>query len=196
MWKKAVMGVAVAAAALTMSACGGASQGSGSSSGTAVPQGKSIVVYYSASGHTKQAAETIAKETGSDLYAITPKVPYTEADLDYNNSSSRVSMEHKDSSIRPEYTGDAANWDDYRVVYLGYPIWWGEAPAIVYTFTEHHSFEGKTVIPFATSYSSPLGDSGENLFRAAKTGTWLPGECFTGGGKTDDVLGWIHSLKK
>ena len=159
-------------------------------------QGKSIVVYYSASGHTKQAAETIAKETGSDLFAITPKVPYTEADLDYNNSSSRVSMEHKDSSIRPEYTGDAANWDDYRVVYLGYPIWWGEAPAIVYTFTEHHSFEGKTVIPFATSYSSPLGDSGENLARAAKTGTWLPGECFTGGGKTDDVLGWIHSLKK
>ena len=102
MWKKAVMGMAVAAAALTMSACGGASQGSGSSSGTAVPQGKSIVVYYSASGHTKQAAETIAKETGSDLFAITPKVPYTEADLDYNNSSSRVSMEHKDSSIRPE----------------------------------------------------------------------------------------------
>ena len=96
----------------------------------------------------------------------------------------------------PEYTGDAANWDDYRVVYLGYPIWWGEAPAIVYTFTEHHSFEGKTVIPFATSYSSPLGDSGENLARAAKTGTWLPGECFTGGGKTDDVLRWIHSLKK
>lgn len=190
------MGMAVAAAALTMSACGGASQGSGSSSGTAVPQGKSIVVYYSASGHTKQAAETIAKETGSDLFAITPKVPYTEADLDYNNSSSRVSMEHKDSSIRPEYTGDAANWDDYRVVYLGYPIWWGEAPAIVYTFTEHHSFEGKTVIPFATSYSSPLGDSGENLARAAKTGTWLPGECFTGGGKTDDVLAWIHSLKK
>ena len=130
-----------------------------------------------------------------DTY-ITPKVPYTEADLDYNNSSSRVSMEHKDSSIRPEYTGDAANWDDYRVVYLGYPIWWGEAPAIVYTFTEHHSFEGKTVIPFATSYSSPLGDSGENLARAAKTGTWLPGECFTGGGKTDDVLRWIHSLKK
>lgn len=196
MWKKAVMGMAVAAAALTMSACGGASQGSGSSSGTAVPQGKSIVVYYSASGHTKQAAETIAKETGGDLFAITPKVPYTEADLDYNNSSSRVSMEHKDSSIRPEYTGDAANWDDYRVVYLGYPIWWGEAPDIVYTFTEHHSFEGKTVIPFATSYSSPLGDSGENLARAAKTGTWLPGECFTGGGKTDDVLAWINSLKK
>ena len=130
MWKKVVMGVAVAAAALTMSACGGASQGS-SSSGEAVPQGKSIVVYYSASGHTKQAAKTIAKETGSDLYAITPKVPYTEADLDYNNSSSRVSMEHKDSSIRPEYTGDAANWDDYRVVYLGYPIWWGGAPAFL-----------------------------------------------------------------
>ena len=150
----------------------------------------------SATGHTKQAAETIAKETGSDLFAITPKVPYTEADLDYKNSSSRVSMEHKDSSIRPEYTGDAANWDDYRVVYLGYPIWWGEAPAIVYTFTEYHSFEGKTVIPFATSYSSPLGDSGENLARAAKTGTWLPGECFTGGGKTDDVLAWINSLKK
>ena len=131
MWKKAVMGMAVAAAALTMSACGGASQGSGSSSGTAVPQGKSIVVYYSASGHTKQAAETIAKETGSDLFAITPKVPYTEADLDYNNSSSRVSMEHKDSSIRPEYTGDAANWDDYRVVFLGYTKRCGEPPGIV-----------------------------------------------------------------
>ena len=95
MWKKAVMGVAVAVAAMTLSACGGASQGSGSSSGTAVPQGKSIVVYYSASGHTKQAAETIAKETGSDLFAITPKVPYTEADLDYNNSSSRVSGNRK-----------------------------------------------------------------------------------------------------
>ena len=197
MWKKAAMAISAAAAVFTMSACGGATAGSASGSApAAVPEGKSIVVYYSATGNTKRAAETIAKETGSDLFAITPKVPYTEADLDYNNSSSRVSMEHKDSSIRPEYIGDAANWDDYRVVYLGYPIWWGEAPAIVYTFTEHHSFEGKTVIPFATSYSSPLGDSGENLARAAKTGTWLPGECFTGGGKTDDVLGWIHSLKK
>ena len=189
MWKKAIMGITAAAAALTLSACGGAS--AGSSAPAAAPEGKPIVVYYSATGNTKRAAETIAKET-----AITPKVPYTEADLDYNNSTSRVSKEHKDSSIRPEYTGDVSNWNDYKVVYLGYPIWWGEAPAIVYTFTEHHNFDGKTVIPFATSYSSPLGDSGDNLARAAKTGTWLPGECFTGGGKTDDVLNWIHSIKK
>lgn len=194
MWKKAMMGITAAAAALTLSACSGAS--AGSSAPAAAPEGKSIVVYYSATGNTKKAAETIAKETGSAIYAITPKVPYTEADLDYNNSTSRVSKEHRDSSIRPEYTGDVSNWDDYRVVYLGYPIWWGEAPAIVYTFTEHHNFDGKTVIPFATSYSSPLGDSGDNLSRAAKTGTWLPGECFTGGGKTDDVLNWIHSVKK
>lgn len=193
MWKKAMMGITAAAAALTLSACGGASAGS---SAPAAPEGKSIVVYYSATGNTKRAAETIAKETGSDIYAITPKVPYTEADLDYNNSTSRVSKEHRDSSIRPEYTGDVSNWDNYKVVYLGYPIWWGEAPAIVYTFTEHHNFDGKTVIPFATSYCSPLGDSGDNLSRAAKTGTWLPGECFTGGGKTDDVLNWIHSVKK
>lgn len=144
MWKKAVMGVAAAAAALTMSACGSASQENSGSAAAAVPGGKSIVVYYSATGNTKRAAETIAKETGSDIYAITPKVPYTEADLDYNNSASRVSKEHKDSSIRPAYTGDVENWNDYKVVYLGYPIWWGEAPAIVYTFTEHHSFEGKT----------------------------------------------------
>lgn len=191
------MTISAAAAVLTMSACGGAS--AGSSSGTpaaAVPEGKSIVVYYSATGNTKRAAETIAKETGSDIYAITPKVPYTEADLDYHNSTSRVSQEHKDSSIRPAYTGDVENWNDYKVVYLGYPIWWGEAPAIMYTFTEHHNFDGKTVIPFATSYSSPLGDSGDNLSRAAKTGTWLAGECFTGGGKTDDVLQWIRSMKK
>lgn len=104
MWKKAMMGITAAAAALTLSACGGASAGN-SSAPAAAPEGKSIVVYYSATGNTKRAAETIAKETGSDIYAITPKVPYTEADLDYNNSTSRVSKEHRDSSIRPEYTG-------------------------------------------------------------------------------------------
>ena len=194
MWKKAAMGIAAMAASLTLSARGSSA---GSSAGpAAAPEGKSIVVYYSATDNTKRAAEIIAKESGSDIYAITPKVPYTEADLDYDNGSSRVSQEHKDGAIRPEYTGDVENWNDYKVVYLGYPIWWGEAPAIVYTFTEHHNFDGKTVIPFATSASSSMGDSSDNLAKAAKTGTWLGGECFTGGGKNDDILKWIHSVKK
>ena len=155
-----------------------------------------LIAYFSATGTTKKIAEYAADAASADLYEIVPAEPYTADDLNYNVSNCRANAEMNDPSSRPEISGGVTNMADYDIVFIGYPIWWGEAPAIVYTFTEHHSFEGKTVIPFATSYSSPLGDSGENLFRAAKTGTWLPGECFTGGGKTDDVLGWIHSLKK
>ena len=165
---------------------------------TVTTTGKTLVVYFSATGTTQGVAQTIADTVGADLFEVVPSDPYTSDDLTWTNNDSRVSREHNDEGLRAvalEST-DVDGWDDYDTVFIGYPIWWGEAPAIVYTFTEHHSFDGKTVIPFATSYSSPLGDSGENLFRAAKTGTWLPGECFTGGGKTDDVLGWIHSLKK
>ena len=196
MWKKAVMGMAVAAAALTMSACGGASQGSGSSSGTAVPQGKSIVVYYSASGHTKQAAETIAKETGSDLFAITPKVPYTEADLDYNNRDSRVYREHDDASLRdiPLVKDKADNWEGYDTVFIGYPIWWGIAAWPVDTFVKHNDFSGKTVIPFATSASSGLGNSGRQLQQMAGTGNWLEGKRFPSNVSESTVQQWVQSF--
>ena len=158
--------------------------------------GKTLVVYFSATGNTKRVAEWTAAETGGDIFAIQPEQPYTDADLDYNNQQSRVSKEHANPTQRPAYKGDVKNWAQYDRVFLGYPIWWGQAPCIVYTFVEKHDFTGKTVIPFATSAMSPLSDSGTNLAKAAKVGTWQEGRRFDSGAAEQEVRNWARGLKK
>ena len=158
--------------------------------------GKVLVVYYSASGNTKRVAEDIAEATDGDLFEITPAEPYTSDDLNWTNSDSRVSREHDDESLRdvPLTTTEVENWDDYDTVFIGYPIWWGIAAWPVDTFVKNNDFTGKTVIPFATSSSSGMGQSGTLLSEMAGTGDWQDGQRFSSGASQSDVADWVSGL--
>lgn len=158
--------------------------------------GKVLVVYYSASGNTKRVAEDIAEAADGDLFEITPAEPYTSDDLNWTNSDSRVSREHDDESLRdvPLTTTEVENWDDYDTVFIGYPIWWGIAAWPVDTFVKNNDFTGKTVIPFATSSSSGMGQSGTLLSEMAGTGDWQDGQRFSSGASQSDVADWVSGL--
>lgn len=153
-----------------------------------------VVVYFSATGTTKGVAERIASVTDGDLYEIVPAEPYTDADLDWNDKSSRSTKEMNDPDARPAIAGGTVSLDSYSTVYIGYPIWWGEAPRIMSTFVESHSFDGKTVVPFCTSGSSPIGRSGSNLAAQAGSGNWLDGERLSGSVTEDEIQSWINGL--
>lgn len=163
---------------------------------TTVESGKTLVVYYSASGTTKRVATAIADAAGADLYEITPVEPYTSDDLNWNNSSSRVSREHDDESLRDFALTEItpADWDSYDTVLIGYPIWWGIAAWPVDNFVKGNDFTGKTVIPFCTSASSGLGDSGNLLEEMAGTGYWQEGHRFSSGASDADAADWVASL--
>ena len=158
--------------------------------------GKILVEYYSATGSTKAVAETIAETTGADLFEITPKDPYSDDDLDWTNDDSRVSKEHVDESLRNvELTSTTPeNWDSYDTVLIGYPIWWGIAAWPVDHFVTDNDFSGKTVIPFCTSASSGIGDSGNLLEKMGGTGDWQEGQRFSSGASASDVNAWVESL--
>ena len=164
-------------------------------------KGKSIVVYFSASGNTKAAAEKIAELTGSDLMEIVPEEKYTEADLNWHDGESRTSVEKDDESIRPAIKPDTKNLADYDTVFLGYPIWWGTAPKVLWNFVEKHDFTGKTVLPFCTSHSSSEGESGKTLERlAGNKGTWRDAKRFPEHPTDDEIGAWVNgtgfALKK
>ncbi|MBS5725014.1 MAG: flavodoxin [Clostridiales bacterium] len=163
---------------------------------SAAGAGNTLVVYFSATGNTEEAAGYIAEITGGDLLELEPADPYTDEDLNYNNDDSRVSREHEDASLRDvELVADTVeNWDDYDTVFIGYPIWWGIAAWPVDTFIEANDFTDKTVIPFCTSASSGLGDSGELLAEMAGTGNWLEGHRFSSRVSRDDVQTWLDEL--
>lgn len=158
--------------------------------------GNTLVVYFSATGNTEQAATYIAGITGGDLVELEPADPYTDEDLNYNNEDSRVSQEHEDESLRNvELVADTVeNWDSYDTIFIGYPIWWGIAAWPVDTFVEANDFTGKTVIPFATSTSSGLGESGQLLAELAGTGDWQEGMRFRSSVSEGDVQEWLDSL--
>ena len=158
--------------------------------------GKILVAYYSATGSTKAVAETIAETTGADLFEITPKDPYSDDDLDWTNDDRRVSKEHVDESLRDvELTSTTPeNWDSYDTVLIGYPIWWGIAAWPVDHFVTDNDFSGKTVIPFCTSASSGIGDSGNLLEKMGGTGDWQEGQRFSSGASASDVNAWVESL--
>lgn len=155
---------------------------------------KILVAYFSATGTTKGVAEIIAGNMGADIYEIVPQEPYTDADLDWHDDSSRSTIEMNDSSSRPEINGAVEDMGQYDIVFIGYPIWWGEAPRIVSTFMESYSFEGKTLIPFCTSSSSGLGSSGKNLEELTDGAQWMEGMRFGGGASEADVQAWIEGL--
>ena len=155
-----------------------------------------LVVYYSATGNTAQAAQYIADTTGGDLFELEPVEPYTDDDLNWTDDNSRVSQEHADESLRDvELVADTVdNWDQYDTVFIGYPIWWGIAAWPVDGFVEANDFSGKTVIPFCTSSSSGLGESGQLLADMAGTGDWQEGQRFRSGASQEDVQSWIDEL--
>ena len=156
-------------------------------------QGKVLVAYFSASGNTEKIAKMIADDTNADTFVITPAQPYTDDDLNYSDENSRVVQEYEnpDKQTIELKTTDVPDWDSYNTVYLGYPIWWQDASWVVKSFVQKEDFTGKTVIPFATSMSSGLGDSGKNLEKLAGTGTWKEGERFSSSASEDDVKKFV-----
>lgn len=157
---------------------------------------KVLVVYYSATGSTKAVAETIAETLGADIFELIPVTPYTSDDLNWSNDNSRVSVEHNNPDTREvELTAaTVANWADYDTVFVGYPIWWGIAAWPMDGFIKANDFTGKTVIPFCTSASSGLGQSGTLLADMAGTGDWREGVRFSSGVSADDVKNWLSTL--
>lgn len=158
--------------------------------------GKTLVVYYSASGNTERVAKDIAEAAGAELFEIVPTEVYTSEDLNWTNPDSRVSREHDDESLRdvPLTTTEVPDWDSYDTVFIGYPIWWGIAAWPVDAFVKNNDFTGKTVIPFATSSSSGMGQSGSLLADMAGTGEWQEGQRFSSGVSGDDVQSWVNGL--
>ena len=190
---------------LSLAACGSTNQSTSTTPTTpatsqpeAQPKtGKTLVVYYSASGNTQRVAKDIAAATGGTLFELVPTEVYTEEDLDWTQSDSRVNREHEDESLRdvPLTTTEVADWDTYDTVFLGYPIWWQIAAWPVNNFVKANDFTGKTVIPFATSTSSGMGDSGTLLADLAGTGNWQEGQRFSSGASTSEVQSWVNGLR-
>lgn len=158
---------------------------------------KVLVAYFSAQGHTDYVAKEIAKNLSADLFLIEPKEEYTSEDLNYNNSSSRVSKEHKDESLRNVelVTSKIENIDEYDTILIGYPIWWGIAAWPVNTFVKSNDFTNKTIIPFCTSASSSLGKSGKLLSELAGTGNWLDGHRFSSNVSSSEIKEWTDKIK-
>ena len=159
--------------------------------------GKTLVVYFSAQNHTEAVAQRIAENLNADIFEITPVDEYTSADLNWNDDNSRVTREHEDESLRNVELTSATveNWDSYDTVLMGYPIWWGIAAWPVDTFVKANDFNGKTVIPFCTSSSSGLGQSGELLAEEANGGNWLEGHRFRSNPSDSEIDEWTNSLQ-
>ncbi len=153
-----------------------------------------LVVYFSATGTTKGVAEKIADGVNADIYEITPETPYTDADLNYHDNNSRSTLEMNDASARPAISGSIENMEQYNTVFIGYPIWWGEAPRILCTFVESYDFTGKTIVPFCTSASSGVGSSATNLEKLTSGANWLEGKRFSGGESADTIMDWVNGL--
>ena len=156
-----------------------------------------LIAYYSATGNTEAVANMIADATGGDLFELEPTEPYTDDDLNWSDDNSRVSQEHENEDQRDVelVSTTPENWDSYDTVFIGYPIWWGIAAWPVDHFVEDNDFTGKTVIPFCTSASSGIGDSGELLADMAGTGDWQEGQRFRSSVSDEDVVAWVESLE-
>lgn len=153
-----------------------------------------LVAYFSATNTTEGVAEHLANGLGADLYEILPEEPYTEADLNYNDNNSRTTIEMNDPAARPGISGSVEDMEQYDIVFIGYPIWWGEAPRIVNTFMESYDFSGKTIIPFCTSGGSGMGSSASNLEQLTSGAVWMEGRRLNGSDSQDAVMEWVNSL--
>lgn len=180
---------AASSAASTPASSAASSAAASSGAGT----GRTLVACYSATGHTAAVAGYIADATGADLFLLQPVDPYTDEELDYNDSGSRVSQEHADPSLQTVELEAVTpeGWADYDTVFVGYPIWWGRAGWPVNGFVTGNDFSGKRVIPFCTSASSGLGSSAENLAQLAGSGDWQEGMRFSASASESDVAEWL-----
>ncbi len=151
---------------------------------------KTLVAYFSASGTTAKVAKKMAEAIGADLFEIKPETPYSGADLNWQNKNSRSSVEMNDRSSRPAIAVKAADMPQYDVVFVGFPVWWYREPSIIDTFMESYDFAGKTVIPFATSGGSGLGDSAVNMQKLAKGAKVVNGKRFSGSASAEELKAW------
>lgn len=158
------------------------------------PEGGVLVAYFSATGNTEGIAQYLQSVLDADLYEIVPEVPYTDEDLNYSNDSCRANQEQNDPATRSAITGTLENSENYDVVYLGYPIWWGQAPKVIYTFLESCDFGDATIVPFCTSGSSGIGSSADGLQELTENARWLEGQRFSSGASQDEVAQWVDSL--
>lgn len=156
--------------------------------------GNILIAYFSATGNTERIADHLDAILDADLYEIVPQEPYTSADLNYNSSNSRAEQEINDPAARPAISGQVDNMEEYDVIFLGYPIWWGQAPKIVYTFLESYDLSGKTIVPFCTSASSGIGTSASGLHSLAPDANWLDGQRFLGSASQSTVESWVNGL--
>lgn len=177
-----------------------ASQSAGPDSSAASDAGGAgngiLVAYFSATGHTEGIANIIAQYTGADVFVMEPAEPYSDDDLRYSDPESRVSREHDDlDNTHVELVETTPEgFDDYDVVFLGFPLWWGHASWVINDFVASNDFEGKTIVPFCTSASSGYGDNTEYLQSMATSGTWVEGSRFSSGASEQEVQEWIDSL--
>lgn len=153
-----------------------------------------LVAYFSATNVTEGVAESIADAMHASLYEIVPEEPYTEEDLNYDQENSRSTIEMKDSTARPAISGSVENMAQYHIIFLGYPIWWGEAPRILDTFVESYDFSGKIIVPFCTSASSGLGSSASQLESLTEGAQWLAGQRFSGNSSREEIEQWLNGL--
>lgn len=151
---------------------------------------KVLVAYFSASGVTAQVAERLAKGTGADLFEIEPEIPYTDEDLDWQDKGSRSSVEMSDRGCRPAIRSKVGDMSQYHVVFIGFPVWWYREPSIIDTFMEAYDFSGKTVVPFATSGGSPIGDAGKNMQALAPGAKVAAGKRLTTGTSGKALADW------
>ena len=155
---------------------------------------KILVAYFSASGVTAKAAWKLSEAAGADLYEIKPKVPYSSTDLDWTNKKSRSSMEMKDPTFRPAIAGKLESMDQYDLVFVGFPIWWYVAPTIINTFLENYDFSGKTIVPFATSGGSGMGNTNEKLAPSCPGAILMKGKMLNGLLSQEELKVWVKSL--
>lgn len=154
-----------------------------------------LVAYFSCTGTTEGIAEHISNILGADTYKIEAAQPYTDEDLNYGDSSTRATQEQRDPSARPKISGSIPNIDKYDAVFIGYPIWWGQAPKIIYTFFESYDFSGKKIIPFCTSGSSGIGSSATNLHNLTNGAEWLEGRRFSGSTSESEIKAWTDTIE-
>ena len=153
-----------------------------------------LVAYFSATGTTKGVAVNLAEALNADLYEIVPEEPYSAEDLNYNDRSTRATVEQNTPDVRPAIAGSVENMDQYDTVFIGYPIWWGDAPRIVSTFVESYTLEGKTMVTFCTSGGSGIATSERTLREQADGGEWLSGSRFSGGASVEELRDWAAGL--
>ena len=174
---------------------GGTSPTTGGSEPAADETAHVLVAYFSATGNTEHIAQHIQTVLEADLYEIVPADPYTENDLTYSDHDCRANREQNDPDARPAIAGPLEHPENYDVVFLGYPIWWGQAPKIIHTFLESYDFDGVTIVPFCTSGSSGIGSSAENLHALAPNANWLSGQRFSGSASQEEAAAWVEELE-